>query len=65
MVAITQMRLDKRGRITFPQHFLKANNIKPESYVEICPVSNRDDSVRVRFTNQTDRETKGGNEYDV
>ena len=57
MIAITQMKIDDRGRITFPQHFLKANNIKPNSYVEICPVYNHEDSVRVRFTNITDEET--------
>jgi len=59
MIAITQMKIDDRGRITFPQHFLKANNIKPNSYVEICPVYNHEDSVRVRFTNITDEETGG------
>ena len=50
------MKIDSKGRITFPQHFLKANKIKPNSYVEVCPVYNHEDSVRVRFTNLTDGE---------
>ena len=60
MIAITQMKIDDRGRITFPQHFLKANEIKPNSYVEVCPVYNHEDSVRVRFTNLTDKDIEKG-----
>ena len=41
--------MDDRGRITFPDHFLKANKIKLGTFVEIHPVYNRDDSVRVQF----------------
>ena len=58
MIAITQMKIDSKGRITFPQHFLKANKIKLNSYVEVCPVYNHEDSVRVKFTNLTDEDLK-------
>ena len=58
MIAITQMKIDERGRITFPKHFLDANGIVPNSYVEVCPVYNHEDSVRVRFTNLTDENIK-------
>jgi len=49
MMAITKIKMDDRGRITFPDHFLKANKIKLGTFVEIHPVYNRDDSVRVQF----------------
>ena len=49
MIAITKIRMDNRGRITFPDHFLKANGIKKGTHVEIFPVFNRSDSVRVQF----------------
>ena len=49
MIAITKIKLDDRGRITFPDNFLKANGIKKGSYVEIFPVYNREDSIRVQF----------------
>ena len=49
MVAITKLKLDDRGRIAFPENFLKANGITKGTYVEIHPVYNRGDSVRVQF----------------
>ena len=49
MIAITKLKLDKRGRITLPDHFLKANGIKKGTCVEIYPVYNREDSVRLQF----------------
>ena len=49
MIAITRIRMDDRGRITFPDHFLKANGIKKGTHVEVYPVNNRDDSVRIQF----------------
>ena len=49
MIAITRIRMDDRGRITFPDHFLKANGIKKGTHVEIYPVYNRGDSVRLQF----------------
>ena len=49
MVAITKLKLDERGRISFPSNFLEANGIKKGSYVEVHPVYNRGDSVRIQF----------------
>ena len=49
MIAITKLKMDDRGRITFPDHFLKANGIKKGTHVEVFPVFNRGDSVRLQF----------------
>ena len=49
MMAITKLKLDNRGRITLPDHFLKANGIKKGTFVEIYPVYNRGDSIRLQF----------------
>tara|TARA_Y100001963_G_scaffold31370_1_gene43097 strand:- start:134 stop:319 length:186 start_codon:yes stop_codon:yes gene_type:complete len=49
MIAITKLKIDNRGRITLPDNFLKANGIKKESFVEIYPVYNREDSIRLQF----------------
>ena len=49
MIALTKLKIDDRGRITLPDHFLKANEIERGSYVRIYPVYNREDSVRLQF----------------
>lgn len=49
MMAITKLKIDDRGRISLPYQFLKANNIKLGSHVELFPVYNRGDSVRIQF----------------
>ena len=49
MLAITKLKMDDRGRITFPRHFLDANDIKINSYVKILPVTN-DNSVKIQFS---------------
>ena len=49
MIAITMLKIDERGRITLPDYFLKANDIKKGSAVAIYPVYNREDSVRLEF----------------
>ena len=49
MMAITKLKIDDRGRISLPDHFLKANGIKKGTYVELYPVYNRSDSVRLQF----------------
>ena len=49
MIAITKIKIDNRGRITLPDTFLKANKIKKESFVEVYPVYNREDSIRIQF----------------
>ena len=38
MIAITKLKLDSKGRITFPKSFREANNIKAKSYVHVYPV---------------------------
>ena len=49
MITICKIKLDNRGRLTFPDNFLKANGIKKNSHIEVYPVTNRDDSVRLQF----------------
>jgi len=49
MIAITMLKIDGKGRITLPDYFLKANDIKRGSTVAIYPVYNREDSVRLEF----------------
>ena len=49
MIAITMLKIDNRGRITLPDYFLKANDIKRGSTVAIYPVYNREDSIRLQF----------------
>ena len=49
MIKICKVRLDDRGRLTFPDSFLKANKIKKNSFVSVIPVSGRTDAVRLEF----------------
>ena len=49
MIAICKLKIDGRGRLTFPNSFLKANNIKRNSFVSVIPVSGRADAVRLEF----------------
>ena len=49
MMAMMKLKMDKRGRLTFPENFLKANKIKKGSHIEVFPVYNREDSVRLQF----------------
>ena len=50
MMAMMKLKMDnKRGRLTFPDNFLKANKIKKGSHIEVFPVYNREDSVRLQF----------------
>ena len=49
MIAICKLKIDNRGRLTFPRSFLKANNIKKNSFVSVIPVSGRADAVRLEF----------------
>ncbi len=53
-MAITKLKIDERGRISLPAQFLKANKIQFGSYVELYPVYNRGDSVRIQFENKED-----------
>ena len=49
MIAICKLKIDNRGRLTFPDSFLKANEIKKNSFVTVHPVSGRTDAVRLEF----------------
>ena len=48
-MAMMKLKMDKRGRLQYPDNFLKANGIKKNSHIEVYPVTNRDDSVRLQF----------------
>tara|TARA_R100001594_G_scaffold97288_2_gene131533 strand:- start:5305 stop:5454 length:150 start_codon:yes stop_codon:yes gene_type:complete len=41
--------MDKRGRISLPASFLRANNLKTNSFVNVLPVSGRSDAVKLEF----------------
>ena len=49
MIMICKLKIDKRGRLTFPDSFLKANEIKKNSFVTVHPVGGRTDAVRLEF----------------
>ena len=49
MITICKVKIDNRGRLTFPNSFLRANNIKKNSFVSVIPVSGRADAVRLEF----------------
>ena len=49
MIAICKLKIDNKGRLTFPSSFLKANDIKKNSFVSVIPVSGRQDAVRLEF----------------
>ena len=59
MIMICKLKIDNRGRLTFPNSFLKANEIKKNSFVSVIPVSGRTDAVRLEFdwedTDENDR----------
>ena len=59
MIMICKLKIDNRGRLTFPDSFLKANEIKKNSFVSVIPVSGRTDAVRLEFdweeTDENDR----------
>ena len=46
---ICKIKLDNRGRLTLPDSFLKANEIKKNSFVTVHPVGGRTDAVRLEF----------------
>ena len=49
MIMICKIKLDNRGRLTLPDSFLKANEIKKNSFVTVHPVGGRTDAVRLEF----------------
>ena len=53
---ISKLRFDKRGRLTFPDSFLKANDVQKSSWVEVHPVGGRTDAVKLVFLNKEESE---------
>ena len=64
MIALTKLKIDDRGRITLPDHFLKANEIERGSHVTIYPVYNREDSVRLQFEFPIIKNTGDNNDFE-
>ena len=56
---ISKLRFDKRGRLTFPDSFLKANDVQKSSWVEVHPVGGRTDAVKLVFLNPCNEESEG------
>jgi|TARA_R100000700_G_scaffold14270_3_gene20191 DNA-binding transcriptional regulator/RsmH inhibitor MraZ len=55
---IAKLKLDKRGRITFPLSLLKANNITPEnSYAVVNVMQGSDNTLKISFyhKNESDK----------
>ena len=48
---ISKVKIDEKGRITLPNYFLKANNIKIGTYVVIQPVYNNKCACKLEFNN--------------
>ena len=55
MIKICKVRIDNKGRLTLPSSFLKANNIKNNSFVAVHPVSGSTDAVRLEFEDENNR----------
>ena len=54
---IARCKLDKRGRITLPLSFLRANNIYPETYdIVIQVIAGNSDSIRIVFIEKGEEE---------
>ena len=49
---ISRAKIDDKGRIQLPNHFLKANNIKVGTYVTIQPVYNNKSACKMEFQNE-------------
>ena len=49
---ISKVKIDDKGRITLPSHFLKANNIEIGTYVVIQPVYNNKSACKLEFNNE-------------
>ena len=59
MITICKLKIDNKGRLTLPSSFLKANEIKKNSFVSVIPVSGRADAVRLEFDwEETDEDNR-------
>ena len=56
MMLISKLKFDKSGRLTFPNSFLKANDVQKSSWVEVHPVGGRTDAVKLVFLNKEESE---------
>ena len=56
MMLISTLRVDKSGRLTCPNSFLRANEIHKSSWVEVHPVGGRTDAVKLVFLNNEESE---------
>ena len=48
---ISRAKIDDKGRIQLPNHFLKANGIETGTYVIIQPVYNNNSACKLEFNN--------------
>ena len=56
---IAKCKIDKRGRMTLPLSFLKANGIQPEEYEAVIhPIQNNLNTVKVVFKYKGDKNGK-------
>ena len=42
-------KMDKRGRLTIPLKFLRANGLKESTYVDVRAVSGRNNALKLEF----------------
>ena len=53
---IARCKIDKRGRMTLPLSFLKANGIQPEEYEAVIhPIQNNLNTVKIVFKYKGDK----------
>tara|TARA_R100000458_G_C8158309_1_gene163415 strand:+ start:45 stop:221 length:177 start_codon:yes stop_codon:yes gene_type:complete len=56
---IAKCKIDKRGRMTLPLSFLKANGIEPEEYEAVIhPIQNNLNTVKLVFKYKGDKNGK-------
>ena len=57
MMYIAKCHLDKRGRITIPLSFFKANKMKPEEYIARAKcIPRMSNSIHIIFTHEGDED---------
>ena len=61
MMKIARSRIDKRGRITLPRSFLKANNLDKSTHVYFLPMQGSSSSIKLVF--EWDGEPTTADEY--
>jgi len=56
---IAKIKMDDKGRITLPSHFLKANNIRTGGWVIMQPVYNNSSACKLKFKPRKKEVTDG------